>query len=356
MEGARGFADERRRQIIGITPTILGLLVLLSIHPAPVKARVQVQATTDWVEAVFPERSHDFGTVAKGSILRHSFRVMNRTNREVRITGSKPKCGCTDVTIGARTIPPGAQTTIEAVFDTSKFRGFKGSGLTITIDQPSVRTIDYELSCFIQDEIVVEPGVIDFGEVKRGSVPEQVVTLGYLGGQREWRVLDMRHSSRSLIAELREQPRTEAGTLRYRLVAKLDPKELRNGNFRDEITLVTNDPKRREIPLSVVAKVTSDITVTPAVLNLGSIKAGERAERTILIKGPAPFRVMGTTAVEGTIAAAGEPSDASKPLHQLRVSIEAPAVTGAYHAILEIRTDRPDEPPARLTAFATIVP
>jgi hypothetical protein len=351
MDGSRGSLVASRRRFIEIAPAIVGSLLV-----GPFVRKASAQSSTDWIEAVFPERSHDFGTVAKGSILRHSFRITNRSNREVHVTGWKPKCGCTGVTVGAQTIPPGAQTTIEAVFDTTKFSGFKASGLTLTIDRPALRSVDYELSCFIQDEVSVSPGVLDFDEVRRGSPADRTVTLRYLGGNAEWRVVEMRHENSALTAKLVEQPRTSAGELSYQLIARLDAKGLKNGNFRDQVTLVTNDPQRQTIPVSVAARVVSDVTLSPTVLNLGQLRPGQRIERTVLLKGPEPFRVLDAKAAEGQIATVGEASDASRPLHQVKVAIEAPNAAGSYHAILEIRTDRPDEPPARLTAFATVTP
>lgn len=350
MDGSREPAVASRRRFIGIAPAVFGSLVVGSVgRSAP------LQSSTDWVEAVFPDRKHDFGTVAKGSILRHSFRIANRSNREVHVTGYSAKCGCTGVTVGAQTIPPGAQTTVEAVLDTSKFSGYKASGLTLTIDRPAVRSIDYELSCFIQDELLIQPGVLDFGDVRRGSPADRSVLLRYLGGRADWQVVEMKHENSALSARLQEQS-TSAGERRYQLVARLDAKALKNGNFRDQITLVTNDPSRPTIPVSVAAKVVSDVTLSPAVLNLGQLKPGETVERTVLVKGPGPFRVIEATAAQGQIGPVGEPSEASRPLHQVKVAIEAPDSAGSYHAILEIRTDRPDEPPARLTAFATVVP
>lgn len=355
MEGARNRATSRRRRWVNPGSASLVGLVLLSIAWSPLQG--QQAATTDWVEVVFPERSHNFGTVAKGSILRHRFVVANRTNKEIHISGYKPKCGCTDVTLGAQTIPPGSQTTIEAVFDTTKFRGYKGSGMTLFLDQPTSRSIDYDLSCFIQDEVEVDPGVIDFGEVKRGTTPEKAVTLRYSGSERDWRILDSRHGNSSLFAELSEVSRSKEGVVEYRLLARLDPKLLRNGNFRDEVTLVTNDPQRRTIPVSVAAKVTSEVALSPSVLNLGSVKPGQRVERTVLLRASSPFQVIGSKAVEGSISLADEPSDTSRPVHQVKVAVEAPPeASGSYHAILEIETDHPNEPPVRLTTFATVVP
>ena len=60
-----------------------------------------------WIDQVFPERSFDFGTVAKGSKVRHSFKVLNRLDQDVRIVDWRTKCGCTEVKIGSMDIPPG---------------------------------------------------------------------------------------------------------------------------------------------------------------------------------------------------------------------------------------------------------
>jgi hypothetical protein len=61
----------------------------------------------DWVGTVFPERAKDLGTVARGSKVRHTFRVVNTTNQDIRILNWRTKCGCTEVRVGAKDIPPG---------------------------------------------------------------------------------------------------------------------------------------------------------------------------------------------------------------------------------------------------------
>src|SRR5438270_11643355 len=101
----------------------------------------------NWVDSVLPERAFDAGTVARGSKVRHTFPLVNRLNQEVRIVNSKPKCGCTDVHIGAFVIPPGTQTTVEAVIDTTKFQGEKHSGLVLVLDRPGYAEVDLNLSC-----------------------------------------------------------------------------------------------------------------------------------------------------------------------------------------------------------------
>src|SRR5271165_4502985 len=109
---------------------------------SPLAARAQ---DADWIASVFPQRAHDFGNVARGSQVRYAFPVVNRTNSEVHIASWTPRCGCTNVKVGARVIPPGTQTTIEVTLDTTRFQGHKDSGLTLVIDRPAVVSVDQNM-------------------------------------------------------------------------------------------------------------------------------------------------------------------------------------------------------------------
>ena len=118
----------------------------------------------DWTREVFPVRTHDFGTVARGSKVRCVFPIVNKTSADLEIAEVRTKCGCTEVRVGARVIPPGTKTTIEAILDTTKFIGYKASGLTLILKQPTFAEIDLNFTAFIRSEITLEPGQADFGK------------------------------------------------------------------------------------------------------------------------------------------------------------------------------------------------
>src|SRR3954453_18333615 len=146
----------------------------------------QTARAQNWVDSVFPERTFDFGTVARGSKIHHTFRLINRTSQEIHIADWRTKCGCTEVRGGARVVPPGTQTSVEAVIDTTKFLGYKPSGLTLILDRPNFVEVDLNLSCFIRGDIVLTPGQVHFGNVQRSSHPSITLTLVYAGAQPNW--------------------------------------------------------------------------------------------------------------------------------------------------------------------------
>ena len=328
---------------------LMGLLGMVISSPA-----VRAQGL-DWVASALPERAYDFGTVARGSQVRHAFPLINRSDQEIRIADWRTKCGCTNVRVGAKVIPPGTQTTIEATIDTTKFLGYKPSGLTLIFDRPTFVEVDLNLTCFIRGDIVMNPGQMDFGIVRRSDkMPPASLTLTYAGGRSDWEVTKMKTLSSKVKAELRELSRTADGQINYTLTATLQP-GVSNGYFKDEITLLTNDQSSPSIPISVVANIQSAVAVTPSIINFGGLRPGQSVSKTVLVRSAQPFSITRLAPSQEGLQP-GEDEKGPRAAHQLKLIFKAPEQTGPYHATLTIETDIKDEPPALLKTFATVVP
>ena len=307
-----------------------------------------------WVAQVFPERTHDFGNVARGSQVRYSFPVVNRTDMEVRIVDWKTKCGCTNVRVGSRVIPPGTQTTIEATIDTTRFQGQKASGLTLSIDRPVVTEIDLNMNCFIRTDITLAPGLIDFGVVRPSAKPSTAaLTLNYAGGRPGWEIADMKTQTAKVKAVAKELGRTADGRIQWHVRATLEP-GLSTGYFKDEITLITNDSPPQTIPISVVANVQSAVSVTPSIINFGSLKPGQSVSKVVRVRSSSPFSITRLSGSQPSLQAIEEQTG-SAPDHTVNITLKAPDLSGPFHAVLKIESDLKDEPPSQIKTFATIV-
>ena len=53
---------------------------------------------------------------------------------------------------------------------------------------------------------------------------------------------------------------------------------------------------------------------------------------------------------------ASKPAEATSPFQKLTITFKAPAQPGPYNAEVEVATSLKDEPPAKFTAYATVVP
>lgn len=308
-------------------------------------------------DALFPEASHDFGTVARGAKLRYTFWLVNTTNSDIKILGWQPKCGCTEVKVGARDIPPGTRTPIEVTLDTTRFQGPKASGLTLNIGGPTYAAKDLNLKCFIRGDVLLDPGVSDFGILPRGTSPKVVMNLTYLGGQQGWRITEATTISNHLSAKVDGPFQAAGGGLQYQITATLNP-TAPSGYFKDEITLKTNDATAPAIPISVVANVQALVVVSPGNLVFGRVKAGSTVTKDVLVRASQPgqkFKITGTSAAK-TELSASTPVETEGPLQKLTITLKAPAVPGPYNAEMQVSTNLKDEPPAKFTAYATVVP
>jgi hypothetical protein len=330
------------------------LLFILAFSAEPF-AGIAQGIDSDWRASVFPERAFDFGTVARGSHVRHAFPVINRTNAEIRIAHWRTKCGCTDVRIGARVIPPGTQTTVEATIDTTKFHGFKASGLTLVLDRPAFDEIDLNMTCFIRSDIALSPGQLDFGTVRlSGKLPSTALTLAYAGGRSGWEIVDMKTQSALVKAVARELDRSADGQVRWTITATLQS-GLTTGFFKDEITVITNDSPRQTIPITVVANVQGALSVAPSIINFGPVQSGRSITKVARVRSSAPFAITKMTSSQTELTAV-EQAAGSMPDHTVNITLQAPATTGPYHAVVTIETDLKDEPPAQVKTFATVTP
>jgi hypothetical protein len=306
-----------------------------------------------WLDTALPERAYDFGTVARGSQLRHAFPVINRTSQEIRILEWRTKCGCTDVKVGAKVIPPGTQTSVEVTVDTTRFLGHKPSGLTLIFETPSYVQVDLNTSCFIRGDIVTTPGQLDFGIVRRSEKAQTAaLTIAYAGGRPDWQVTRMNTLSEHIKAELSEVGRTADGQINFSLTATLQP-SAPNGYFKDEITLETSD--QQKIPISVVANIQSAVALTPSIVNFGQVKAGESVTKTVLVRSAQPFSITNLSTTK-TELQGDDQTKSAQAVHQVRLTLKAPDQPGAFHSVMTVKTDIPDEPEAVLKTFATVGP
>src|SRR5262249_41013824 len=194
------------------------------------------------------------------------------------------------------------------------------SGLTLVIDRPAYVEVDLNLTCFIQGEIVLSPGQVDFGIVRHGSQPTVNLALNYTGGSPNFAIARMRTRSSDVTAKVQ---RTSPGSSQFTLIATLSP-TLGTGPFRDEITLLTNDPAVPTIPISVTATVQSAVTVTPSVLNLGRVRPGEVIRKTILVRASLPFKLRELKASNDELKATADPHE-GRPLHTVNPISKPPA-------------------------------
>ncbi|MFO0956984.1 MAG: DUF1573 domain-containing protein [Isosphaeraceae bacterium] len=183
----------------------LGLLLAGGVGAMPV-------SDTGWAEALFRERSHDFGPVPRGATVRHPFILTNRLNEALTIVNLRASCGCTSGRASVSTIPPGGKAIIEAAIDTTNFINKKNTTLFVSLVSASGKQeeIGLGISAQILSDVVLNPGTIDFGTVARGQEVTKTLTIDHMASIG-WKAEKMVSASKAIDAWLDETLRDPRG-------------------------------------------------------------------------------------------------------------------------------------------------
>lgn len=320
--------------------TIAALLVLLSV------ANVSAQ---EWAKKLFQTHSHDFGTVARGSKTIYEFEIENIYEEEIHIASVRASCGCTIPSIKKDTLKTWEKGAIVAEFNTRAFLGQRSATVTVTIDKPYYAEVQLNVKGYIRSDVVFNPGTVNFGEVDNGSPAEKRVELTY-AGRESWKILDVRSANPNLEVELNEKARG-SGRVTYEMLVRLNG-DASEGYLEDQLTIVTDDARLKNISLPIEGRVVAPLTVSPGSLFLGVLEPGQKVTKQLVVKGKTPFKVLAVRCSDNCFEF--KTNTEAKSLHLIPVTFTASDSPGKLVQTIEIETDLPKSAIASCTATATI--
>lgn len=322
--------------------SLIAVLLLIAFCAPSVSAQ-------EWAKKMFKNHSHDFGAVARGSKTVYEFELENIYEEEVHIAGVRASCGCTIPTIKQDTLKTWEKGAIVAEFNTRSFLGQRSATITVTIDKPFFAEVQLNVKGYIRSDVVFNPGTVNFGEVDFGSPNEKRVELSY-AGRDSWKILDVRSANPNLEVELNEKERG-GGRVQYDMLVRLKG-DAPEGYLEDQLTIVTDDARLKNVTLPVEGRIVSPLTVSPGSLFLGVLQPGEKVTKQLVVKGKQPFKVLAVKCSDNCFEF--KTTTDSKTLHLIPVTFTAGDAPGKLVQTIQIETDLAKGMSASCTATATI--
>lgn len=321
---------------------IFGVLVVLVCGEA---------SAQQWAKRMFTQLDHDFGTVARGAKSEYEFELKNIFKEDVHLSSVTSSCGCTSPSITKQDLKTYEVSSILAKFNTRTFLGQRGATLTVTIDKPYYAQVQLHVKGYIRSDVVLEPGGVEFGSVDHGATAEKTIDISY-AGRGNWKILEAKSGSDYLDTSVKETRRKD-GRVSYQLVVKLK-EDAPPGYIKEQIVLLTNDQKSKEVPVDVEGQIVTPITVSPSTLFLGAVKPGQKVTKLLVIQGRKPFKVVDVKCEQDCFQFT-LPTTA-KRVHKIPVTFEAAETAGKMSYKIEITTDlQGDDAVQTLPAFAQVL-
>jgi hypothetical protein len=301
-----------------------------------------------WADKMFSALEHDFGVVARGADTKHRIEITNLYQEDVHIQQITTTCGCTAVRPSKETLASREKAEIEITMDTRKFTNLKTSSVVVVFDKPLFAEVRIPIQAYIRTDVVLSPGGVDFQGVPRGAGASRKVAIAY-AGREDWKIREVINKSPHLDVSLKETARAN-NRVNYELEVNLKA-DAPLGVLREQLTLLTDDAANPQIPVLVDARVESDFTVSPAVVDFGTLAPGAQGSKNVVIRGKRPFTVSGVSSANlGERITAKLPAEA-KPIQIVSLSLTTPTAEGLVDETVQIQIEgEPDPVACRLGA------
>ncbi len=323
---------------------ILVLTTSCILLAAPVNAQ-------SWARQMFRTTSHDFGTVALGAKTEYVFEFTNTRAQDVHIRGVRVSCGCTTPKVETYTVRPGEKGAVRATLNTRSFKGSLKATITVVFDRPYYSETQLNVRGYVRRDVVFNPSCADFGSVAQGSAAECNVDLQY-AGRSDWKIKAIRSPDPHVTVRA-TQTRRASGRVSYDLAVRLAD-DAPPGYINTEITLVTNDFRMQNVPLTVAGNVVPALTVSPSLLYLGNMQSGKEKAMRLVVRGSEAFRVTGVQCNDPRFKF-NVPAE-SKKMHFIPLTFTAGPKAGEVKLEIAIQTDLLGGRTANVTASGTVLP
>lgn len=309
---------------------VLGLITVFATHEA---------SATDWAKAMFDHTTHDFGMVPRGSEAKHYFTFENIYLEDAHIKSISSSCHCTDVEVTEPSLKTHEKSQIVATLNTRQFTGTKDATIRVVFDKPFPAEVQLHVHSYIRTDVVLEPGVVQFGQVTEGSTVTKTIDLRHAGNP-DWRIAGIEKEDPHVDVKIKRvaaDSSQSAYQLAFTLKSTAPP-----GYIRRPITLLTNDqnPNARRVIVPMEGVVAAPVTVRPSPVSFGLVQIGREVTRNVVVQGQKDFQVLELVGPDSRFSL-GSPEKLNTPskLHLLRVKFSAGTEPGKLEGNIQIRTD-----------------
>ncbi|MBS0266786.1 MAG: DUF1573 domain-containing protein [Planctomycetes bacterium] len=301
---------------------ISGILLVLVAHGMSNRAVAQ---DPRWAQKMFEKLDHDFGTVPSDADLKYRIKITNIYKEQVVIGNVQSSCGCTAGKPSKTVLNSEETAWLEITMDTRRFRQLKETKVFVDFTAPLPTRVEVAVRAFINPDLVLRPGALEFGSIEKGVDQHLKMSLVYSGrGATIKEAVCKNPHVTTKLTLIRQEP----FALTYELIATIK-KSAPLGEMRDQVTLVTTDPNNPQIPVLLEARVDPEFIVTPEIVSFGNLLPGERKTINIVVRSKKPFAIakIESEKTAGTFETR-IPSDA-RQVHVLPLTMVAPKEAGA---------------------------
>ncbi|UFS70600.1 DUF1573 domain-containing protein [Geomonas sp. RF6] len=194
----------------------------------------------------------NFGSIAQGKKVQHTFVIKNTGDATLQIRQLRPSCGCTAATPSSSQIPPGKSAEIKVVFDSTNFSGRMQKSVVVDTNAGKNPSYTLVMDGTVVEALQVSPRTLSLGAIKIGATREVSLNVTNRGNETV-KLLSVNTTSPQIKASIKKGtiPVGESGTVEIAVTPQTEARVLSG-----YVHITTDNPQKKEITVPVYASPT----------------------------------------------------------------------------------------------------
>jgi hypothetical protein len=220
---------------------------------------------------------HDFGPIFVDEEVEYSFEIHNRGLEELHVYDVHSSCGCAVLSLSNDRLAPDQSAQLRVLVTARQSEGQLDKSIQLRCNDPQRSEVRLRFRAFVEPLYLLEPEVLDLGEVLRGTQASASVEVRVREGALP-RVLEV-PDLESLAVECPEGGAGDSFSARITLTAPD-----RVGPFLQHASLRTDHPRQPWVRIPVRAAILGEVYLQPNEVNFGEIVRSKGAECEVFLR------------------------------------------------------------------------
>jgi hypothetical protein len=197
-----------------------------------------------------------YGEVTPDQRPTHDFIIKNKGEEKLVIESAYPSCPCVILELAKKEIPAGEEAILKTTFDPTGYEGYVTKYITIKSNDPenSEKKIETTINVLRvpNPDIELSEQTFDLGTISREDTPIIKFDISNTG-DADLIIKDI--ISEELFSLNLEAPLTITSGERLQAEIYIEAEQLKEGDFRKAIRIMTNDPQNTRVFIRIMGKI-----------------------------------------------------------------------------------------------------
>ncbi|HMS15986.1 MAG TPA: DUF1573 domain-containing protein [Planctomycetota bacterium] len=318
-------------------PFMIRCLVLVSTLAAGFLPLAVAQSP----KIVVPEEVWDLGRVPQNQEYKHKFRVQNAGTSALEIKQVIPSCQCAAAMPERNRLESGEETTIEVTLKTLTFSGVVHKTVTVQSNDPARPQYQLQVRAEVMPPLFVTPPTLEMGTFSKAEASRKVSFRVVVSPGASVNLKGVSSTSPLLTVEPEGSWTDNADGSRSMAYIAQFKSGAPVGLLRESVWIDTDLPTKPRVDIVAVGSVEGEVTVSPATLNLGRVKAGDAITTSFVVSksGESDLRIESVMAnPAGVFEAAFKELEKGRK-YEVTLKIGADAKRGFQKGTVSIKTN-----------------